>query len=235
MRTLTKPDFGGVLPPNLFRLQLNLFCNVQVRSFDFSAWPSHVKNVGDCAWKPIAVGEVLREFSLIFYADASVRLFGDFRPTLYPLLDDVVPVVGESTAPSGPAGSYTHDGTLAYFHVNRVDFEDVEMFAATYFVAKRTKEVMSNIIEPWVDCALHSDCISPVGAHKWPCRAEMQKTNRNAFIGCHRYDQSALTILLFKAFGRERYAHCLQDSRIRSLVKINRYKTTFYRVQECGA
>ena len=48
-----------------------------------------------------------------------------------------------------------------------------------------TKNVISSLImKAWVTCALDVNCISPEGSRLAPC------------CGCHRYDQSALQIIL---------------------------------------
>ena len=152
---------------------------------------------------------------------------------LLQLLDTVSPIIGQSTAPSGPAGSYTHDGTLRYFNISRDQYQDVDMFAATYFLIKRIPIIEKTVIHQWVLCAMDVGCISPPGSKKWPCLTKLQENDHNAFIGCHRYDQSALSIALFKTFGRSRYSKCIHDSIAPSTVKIARYKTAFNKVIVC--
>ena len=51
----------------------------------------------------------------------------------------------------------------------------------------------------WVDCAIHPECISPQGAGLYGC--DFSKENDGTFIGCHRFDQSALNMILIREFG----------------------------------
>ena len=52
---------------------------------------------------------------------------------------------------------------------------------------------------PWVDCAEHVECISPKGAKRGPCNWKLKPDY--LYVGCHRYDQSALNVLLMREFG----------------------------------
>ena len=56
-------------------------------------------------------------------------------------------------------------------------------------------------IEPWLDCALHVECIAPKGSKGWPCGHIINHDGH--YIGCHRYDQSALNLILAREFGPE--------------------------------
>ena len=51
----------------------------------------------------------------------------------------------------------------------------------------------------WVDCAIHPECISPQGAGRGGC--DFSKENDGTFIGCHRFDQSGLNMILVREFG----------------------------------
>ena len=55
----------------------------------------------------------------------------------------------------------------------------------------------------WVDCALHQECIAPHGSNLWPCDFKLGNKTKGAgvYIGCHRYDQSALAMILIRECG----------------------------------
>ena len=55
-------------------------------------------------------------------------------------------------------------------------------------------------IEPWLDCALHVECVAPGGAKLGPC---VNITHDGHYVGCHRYDQSALGLILAREFGKD--------------------------------
>ena len=50
------------------------------------------------------------------------------------------------------------------------------------------------LIEPWLDCAVHKRCIAPGGTRVRPC--QFTSRHEGQYIGCHRYDQSALNVIL---------------------------------------
>lgn len=47
---------------------------------------------------------------------------------------------------------------------------------------------------PWVQCALTAECIAPIGAQRSGCRFDKKPLYR--YSGCHRYDVSALNVVL---------------------------------------
>lgn len=53
---------------------------------------------------------------------------------------------------------------------------------------------VSEIMLPWIQCALTQDCIIPIGAQSVGCRFDKRPQYR--YSGCHGYDQSALNIVL---------------------------------------
>ena len=57
------------------------------------------------------------------------------------------------------------------------------------------------LLEPWLDCALHQECIAPEGSRAKPCLFTNEYDGH--YIGCHRYDQSALNILMNREFGAD--------------------------------
>ena len=54
----------------------------------------------------------------------------------------------------------------------------------------------------WVDCGLNQECIAPPGAMKRTCNFTLAPYKRSGvFIGCHRFDQSAMSMILIREFG----------------------------------
>lgn len=79
---------------------------------------------------------------------------------------------------------YTNPKTFHWFHENPSDYLLMQrhIHAAMIFM---TKNFLSTIVmKAWVTCALDVNCISPEGHRLAPC------------CGCHRYDQSALQVIL---------------------------------------
>jgi len=177
------------------------YCNVQeVRKFKFEKYPSHTKDLFKYAWKPFIIKEISEEFELFLYCDASCRIKRAFREfllnvTKFPLVPNCMLGKGSAVLRS------THDGMLKYFNASRDELLEVVPQGGfpggiqLIWVSKMWKE---KILTPWVDCAMHLECISPAGAKLSGCNFGTKPSS--AYVGCHRYDQSALNVIMGKEF-----------------------------------
>lgn len=70
-------------------------------------------------------------------------------------------------------------------------------------VAFRKSHVADVVLRQWVSCALDIDCIAPASATK-NCGKMLVGEMSDALIGhCHRYDQSALSIILRRLYHKQ--------------------------------
>ena len=179
------------------------FCNVEVRSFDFKKYPPHVKNIKNYAWRPFMIRELAEEYDIILYGDTSLRMIGyDISKALESLLDfpflDVMPS-------AFPIIALTHQGQIDYlkFPPSRQYMAQWETVQATAWLLLVNDLTREKILAPWVDCVAHEECVAPKGATKGHCNFELTKRNDGSYIGCHRFIQSALNIILVREFGLE--------------------------------
>ena len=86
-----------------------------------------------------------------------------------------------------------------HFPKARKDLANMYSIEAAGFLMWANTIMKELLIEPWLDCALHRECIAPLGATLRPCI--FTKNHDGHYIGCHRYDQSALDIILAREFG----------------------------------
>lgn len=94
-----------------------------------------------------------------------------------------------------------------YFHTTPDNFIFLPMVTADTMIILNTKAMRTEILLPWVQCALTQDCIVPIGAQSGGCRFDKKPQYR--YSGCHNYDTSALNIVLglkFK-FDSSRYTY----------------------------
>ena len=70
--------------------------------------------------------------------------------------------------------------------------------------------MQSKLIDPWEDCALHEECIAPKGAKLFPCKEQSKKVD---YYECHKYDQSAINIILAREFGLKLYDDVVRNSK----------------------
>ena len=183
------------------RGNVSKFCNVELRYFNFTKYPPHVKMLGTCAWKPLILQELVdQEYDLILYGDGSLRLTAyNICTGLECLLD--FPFLNLKL-------EYHSTISLTHKMIEYFQFPPSRQYMARWrtvqggcwllVVNDITRE---KLIAPWVDCALREECITPKGARKNPCNFTLNAHNDGTYVGCHRYDQSALNIILAKNFG----------------------------------
>ena len=71
----------------------------------------------------------------------------------------------------------------------------------THMLIYRTPEMYHNVIFWLVLCALTEDCIAPPNANRY---CQFKGTDQfSSYVGCHRYDQSAVNILMANHFHFE--------------------------------
>ena len=190
------------------RKHISSFANVELRRFpydDYSHLP-HVKKLHTYAWKPIIIKLVSQEYDVIMYGDASLRFRANrncvenMKTALahlfkFPLLN--------VQAQFHRAIEFTHDGMIQYLHYpkSRKDIADVGTLEASGWLMWTTDLLKDKVLEPWLDCALHQECIAPEGHKIWPC--DFTSRHDGHYVGCHRYDQSAINLILLREFGRD--------------------------------
>jgi len=135
------------------------------------------------------------------YGDSSLRVISPYiGRALASLLD--FPFLDASPLPL-PIISFTHNGTIDYlkFPPSRQHMATWGTLQAGCWLMLANNIMMEKVIQPWVDCALHQECIAPAGATLFGCYGDGSEYKDGRYIGCHRFDQSALNIILAKEFG----------------------------------
>ena len=182
------------------RNQTLKYCNVELRPFPFKDYQQpHVRKLYTYAWKPIITKLVSLEYDVIMYGDASLRMKScNIRRALnylftFPFLN-MNPLFFSTI-------EFTHDGMMEYLHYPkaRKDIAHVQTLEASCYLMWAHSVMQEKLIEPWLDCALHQECIAPEGSKLWPCN--FTTFHDGHYIGCHRYDQSALNLILTREFG----------------------------------
>ncbi len=180
---------------------LQSYCNVKVRRFNFSRYPSHVRSLNMYAWKVMVVSEMSEEFELFMYGDASCRVM---KP-----LDSYLPLLMEFPFLSGSIMGYpmvimTHEGMLKYLNLSMKRSELAKFHSTQAVYTMWVTEILKNkILSPMIDCALHKECIAPQGSKVSGsgCNIKGSFNKSGSYVGCHRYDQSALNMILIREFG----------------------------------
>ena len=123
-------------------------CGVELRSFDFAKYPQHVRDLLKYAWKPIIANELVKDYEVMMWGDASVRLLKPLQEYILPyLLDIEAPFVG--TKYNAAIVQKTHSGTLNYLNMTRESMQGVHSLQAGCWVLWSTKK-MKSLVSRWV-------------------------------------------------------------------------------------
>ena len=179
--------------------------NVEVRKFPFDSYPPHVKRLDVFAWKSLSMQMTLFEYEVVFYMDSSIRL-------KRPLVDILIPSVQKFPIKVNSNGFYdgafTREETYKYLGVTREQVSKRSQKEGGLQVYRNCSFLHERILSALVDCALHEECIAPSGASPYGCnfnkyRQQVREINtieQVEYIGCHRFDQSAITSVLEREF-----------------------------------
>ena len=180
--------------------------NIEIRPFPFKEYSNvtYLKDLYCYGWKPIIAYKVSLEYDVILYGDSSLRMKScNITPALEHLLK--FPILSGHPV-SHKAIEFTHDGMIKYlkFPKTRTEMADIGTYSGGLWLLLVNSESQKKIIEPWLDCALHKECMAPAGSKRGPCG--FNQTHDGRYIGCHRYDQSALNLILAREYGLDYFS-----------------------------
>ena len=131
------------------------------------------------AWKPLAIKETIDLYGYTLWLDAGNTVTGQLtRPLNYLYDDNFFFVQGQDVDMT----LKTYKKMYEYFNVDKENFIKKPSFAGAVMGMTNNTFVYNNILLPWYYCAMNVECIAPIGSS----------------IKSHRYDQSALSIILYK-------------------------------------
>eukprot|EP00117_Sycon_ciliatum_P040635 scpid62037/ scgid29831/ len=196
-------------------------CNTAMRSIRRDFFADLLDNLQEYQWKPLVIYAAFLEFDGVIWADASIRFRKPIREVA--LVKHGVGFVGVEEPPASPVGAFTHDATLAALGVQRQSVAKARMAVSGATIWMRQGNVPVLLLHRWMACAFRKDCIAPTGAKRNIKFCRLRERTSGHYIGCHRYDQSVLSILLSKVFPGRNATQCLVM--VYTLLEIKRYPT----------
>lgn len=183
---------------------LSSYCGVELRLFKFKKYPPHVRTIHYYSWKPLIAKELSEEFEVFLYGDSSIRVMASPVQYILPLLQEF-PFVAGPVDPYLPIVALTMDKMIEYLQVNHTR-KEMGLFAhmpGGCWAMWPNTLLRTKFLNPWVDCALHQECIAPPGSSLYHCNFVVERITHGTgrYIGCHRYDQSAMAMILIREFG----------------------------------
>ncbi|KAL4221700.1 hypothetical protein ACF0H5_019955 [Mactra antiquata] len=184
-------------------VQLKKTCNTtkyscEVKTFNFNKYPSHVHSHTFGSYVPLCIQDALVEFGAVIWSN----------PREYFLTKEISTAV-EQAKKSGivawtikdTTSSITYPKMFTYFEEKPENYYFHRAIKTSHLILYSTENIQTNIMLPWVKCALVEECISPTGSQNSGYCTERRP--RYLYSGCHYYEQSALNVILGKVFSFE--------------------------------
>ncbi|XP_065197659.1 uncharacterized protein LOC135829184 [Sycon ciliatum] len=184
---------------NAKKIFLQSHCNVAVNRIRMDLFGDLVTHIRDYQWKALLVYSAFLKFDGVLFSDASIR----YKHSLdeLPLVRNGVGYIGMEVRDYSPAGAFTHDGMLEAFGVSRESVAtSPTVIGGSHIWFKQGGDVASTVLTHLVACSMRKACIAPEGATLPNCNKTERLSGR--YIGCHRFDQSAISVVTEKAFPK---------------------------------
>ncbi|XP_041353474.1 uncharacterized protein LOC121371555 isoform X2 [Gigantopelta aegis] len=176
------------------RRLIEKYCRCEVKDFPFEIFPAHVKHTKNYAWRPLLIQLELLQHEVVAWFDTSVR----FKPQIVANIFrkgvsfGIMPLYGEfSVAQQSDVKIFQWFGEEPCSFSNYFEIQ-------TGHIMFYKSSLVESIIKYWVTCALNKECISPENS-VYDCDSSTRKYGK-----CHRFDQSALSIILTRLFQESR-------------------------------
>ncbi|XP_067123407.1 uncharacterized protein [Centruroides vittatus] len=137
------------------------------------------------------VGEVLDQAGAVIWMDVNFKIISS-------QIDGVLQKAQKERLVSWsidqPTSTLTHPKMFDYFQTRQDNFYFHRMVEPSHILLYNIGLIHQHLMLPWVQCALTPDCIAPIGVQSSGCRFDKKPLYR--YSGCHRYDMSALNVML---------------------------------------
>ncbi|KAK2180301.1 hypothetical protein NP493_451g01034 [Ridgeia piscesae] len=200
-------------------------CFVTYQYFNLSRYPKFTSTLSTYAWKPFVIETALRKHAAVFWIDASFRLKGTNMSDAYQTArTNGGFVMFHKSNHSNFA--VTHAGMYRYLATDVNAQKHIEQFGSGIMLIYRTDKVYRGILWWFVRCAEVIGCIAPV--YNRYCKFADRWTQ---FAHCHRFDQSAINIILSNIWLRDNRMRYKADE---SFFRVIRSPTRMYRIKTCN-
>ena len=135
--------------------------------------------------------ETLKSYETVIYVDSSVK----FKSNKIQNLLDIGKEIGILTRYLPlKTNCFTDHRMFKWFNLTRSNFNGLMTLEASLMIFQKTF-ITSLIMKAWVSCALDESCISPPGSTPLCGRVLTFYMCGPEGFSCHRFDQSALTLI----------------------------------------
>ncbi|RWS12444.1 uncharacterized protein B4U79_11706 [Dinothrombium tinctorium] len=177
---------------------INRLCNISnscsLRKFQFERYPSHVNDLNMYAFRPIILQEVLNQTGAAVWLDPNYYVLPSGSTKAKKVIEEAKKEGILSWTIQKPTAALTHPRMFEFFRTQSEKYYFHRMIEPSSIIIYNSRRIHSQLMLPWVRCALTQYCIAPIGAQRFGCRLNKKPMYR--YSGCHHYDMSALNIVL---------------------------------------
>uniref|UniRef100_A0A0N5ATK1 Copine domain-containing protein n=1 Tax=Syphacia muris TaxID=451379 RepID=A0A0N5ATK1_9BILA len=167
------------------------------RKFPFYMFPLHVRKLTTYSFKILIVALMLKEYKFVLWTDTSTCFNPEAPGFTIPEFVKEMARKRMSFAFNHRTGhsiyAATHPVMYKYIPMEKDIASNTTMTEASIMHFMATKSLKRTILLRAVQCALIRNCIAPLGS-KVPCSA-VPESRRDVYFNCHRFDQSAMTLI----------------------------------------
>ncbi|XP_071803738.1 uncharacterized protein [Asterias amurensis] len=171
-------------------------CNVEVRKFNFTLYPAHVRILRNNAWKLIVITETLEEFGSVFYAHPHLRFRAPIN-ILFPFIKQMHGVIPSMTDDYSLLQA-THATMLRHMQVSTTKLSKSKskgpIASGDMLLFVMNSTLFNEAIPNLRKCFLKAKCISPPGS-VWRLKKPSKK------LHLHHFDLSALSTMMYKTYN----------------------------------
>ena len=151
---------------------------------------------------------VLQEYPFVMWMDSSVRFTtGNLRP----LFDKAISSgVVQMFRNKSTIWEFTHQDTFEFLNEPPCLYHYPE-FGGSFVLIYAKDYVLDGIINPWVKCALIEKCMVTTRPRGEILKCTDVKKNATQYHICHRYDQSVISLLMYRLFHDEIDTHLIGE------------------------
>ncbi|CAC5421064.1 unnamed protein product [Mytilus coruscus] len=173
------------------RRHLMAACNVRIREFWSNLFPDFVSVWNHYHWKPLIIQTALAEFGHIMWINPGfVAISPAIMDVFKTSADHHVKVLGQNSPHTTHA--VTHRQMYKYLPTDRKKLYHTPHMEIFALILHNSENVIEKFMKLLVACAMEPKCLAPQSA-KWKCDFDF---SGKEYADCHRYDESAINILL---------------------------------------
>jgi hypothetical protein len=196
---------------------LTKYCNsswsCEITQFRFDKYPSHVKYLNIQSYRPLCIQEMLNKHGAVIWVDDGYYFVdGNLSLTLTRAKESGI----QGWTIKDPTSSFTHLTMFKFFNMDQGSYFFQHSVESSHLAIYNTEKIAKDVMLPWVKCALLEQCISPPGAQNSGCNYFRRPLYK--YTGCHRYDMSALNIILGQAFKFDEEPYTCKEKLFGSLL-----------------